>query len=196
MNPKHFQFHDHGIHDKDSFIFAGKQLGQSYCHWNRSSRVVFTSVMLFKLVQATNHSMSVFCQIAVCRCLCQLQGVFIAEVPFSENFKLKQKPIPMKRQLQKPNTKPIFILPKITIFNQILTRAFSKYPYNTKKIPRNLGYTYQIPIWYWYFLGIPNFWFPIDITSLLGAEAFENNRYLNKIRILLGQLCTGSVKIH
>ena len=27
-----------------------------------------------------------------------------------------------------------------------------------------MGQKYQIPIWFWYFLGIPNFWFPIDIT--------------------------------
>ena len=31
---------------------------------------------------------------------------------------------------------------------------------NTKKF----GQKYQIPIWYWYFLGIPNFWWTIDIT--------------------------------
>ena len=27
-----------------------------------------------------------------------------------------------------------------------------------------MGLKYQMPIWYWYFLGIPNCWFPIDIT--------------------------------
>ena len=54
---------------------------------------------------------------------------------------------------------------KIPIFNQILTRAFSKCRYNAKKIPRNLGQKCQIPIWFWYFLGIPNFWLPIYITS-------------------------------
>ena len=36
---------------------------------------------------------------------------------------------------------------------------------NTDKIPRNLGQKNQTPIWYWYFLGIPNFWLPIDITT-------------------------------
>ena len=54
-------------------------------------------------------------------------SVFPLEVPFSEKFETETKPIPMKWQLQKPNTKPIFILPKIPIFNQILTRASSKY---------------------------------------------------------------------
>ena len=56
-----------------------------------------------------------------------LAGLSSLEVPFSENFETKTKPIPMKWQLQKPNTKPIFILPKIPIINQILTRASSKY---------------------------------------------------------------------
>ena len=42
---------------------------------------------------------------------------------------------------------------------------FSKCRYNTKKIPRNLGQKYQIPICFWYFLGIPNYWLPIDITT-------------------------------
>ena len=42
-----------------------------------------------------------------------------------------------------------------------------------KKIPRNLGQEYQIPIWYWYFLDIPNFWFPIYITSQY--HRLENN---------------------
>ena len=32
-------------------------------------------------------------------------------------------------------------------------------------MPRYLRYKYQIPIWYRYFLGIPNSWLPIDITS-------------------------------
>ena len=62
---------------------------------------------------------------------CQAQNLkhdwSVLEVPFSEKFQTETKPIPMKWQLQKPNTKPIFILPKIQIFNQILTRAFSKY---------------------------------------------------------------------
>ena len=74
--------------------------------------------------------------------------------------------MPMKWQPQKPNTKPISFCRKIPICNQILTRTFSKCRYNTKKIPRNLGQKYQIPIWFWYFLGIPNFWLPIDITNL------------------------------
>ena len=94
-------------------------------------------------------------------------GVYIVEVPFSEKFQTETKPIPMKWQLQKPNFKPISILPKIPIFSKILTRASSKYRLNTKKIPKNLGQKCQIPIWYWYFLGIPNFWFPIDITWVI-----------------------------
>ena len=53
--------------------------------------------------------------------------VTVLQVQFSEKFQTETKPIPMKWQLQKPNTKPIFILPKIPIFNQILTRASSKY---------------------------------------------------------------------
>ena len=38
--------------------------------------------------------------------------VYLLEVPFSEKFQAETKPIPMKWQLQKSNTKPIFILPK------------------------------------------------------------------------------------
>ena len=55
---------------------------------------------------------------------------------------------------------------KIPIFNQILSRPYSRFRQNSKKIPRNLGQKYQIPILYWYFLGIPNFWLPIGITTL------------------------------
>ena len=29
-----------------------------------------------------------------------------------------------------------------------------------------MGQKYQIPIWFWYFLGITNFWLPIDITGM------------------------------
>ena len=55
---------------------------------------------------------------------------------------------------------------KMPIFNQILYRSYSRHRSNTKKIPKKLGQDYQIPIWYCYFLGIPNFWFPIDITIM------------------------------
>ena len=40
-------------------------------------------------------------------------------------------------------------------------------------MPRNFGQKYQIPIWYWYFLGMPNFWFPIDITTLDRRECTD-----------------------
>ena len=59
------------------------------------------------------------------------------------------KPILKKWQPQIPNVKPIFILQKIQIFNQVLEDR----SHNADKIPRNLGQKYQIPIWYWYFLG-------------------------------------------
>ena len=53
---------------------------------------------------------------------------------------------------------------KIPIFNQILTRAFSKDRQNTKKIPRNLGQKYQIPIWFWY-IGVPKSNASLSISS-------------------------------
>ena len=53
------------------------------------------------------------------------------EMPFSEQIRTETKPIPMKWQLHK-NTNPFFILPKIPICNQILTRISQ----NTDKIPR------------------------------------------------------------
>ena len=69
----------------------------------------------------------------------------------------------MKLQPEKPNTKPIFILARkyqcLTKFDE------DRIQKTTRKIPMNFGQIYQIPIWYWYFLGIPNFWFPIDITN-------------------------------
>ena len=55
---------------------------------------------------------------------------------------------------------------KIPILNLILTLSVLKMPINTKKIPRKLGQKYQIPIWFGYFLGIPNFWLPIVITNV------------------------------
>ena len=106
-----------------------------------------------------------------------LGGMSGLEMPFSGKLQTKTKPIPMKWQPQKPNTKPIFILPKIPILNQILTRPYWRYRSNTKKIPRNLGHKYQIPIWYWYFLGIPNSWLPIDITSLDGWKNVTKLKY-------------------
>ena len=54
---------------------------------------------------------------------------------------------------------------KIAIFNQILRRPYSRFRQDTKKRSRTLGQKYQIPIWYWYFLGIPIFLLPIGITS-------------------------------
>ena len=75
-----------------------------------------------------------------------------------------QTDLPMKSQPQIPNTKPVFIRLKMQIFNQILRRLCSIYRQNTKKIPRHLGQKYQIPTWYLYFLGVPNFWLPIDIS--------------------------------
>ena len=79
----------------------------------------------------------------------------------------------MKWQPQKPNTKSIFILPKNTniklTFNKVVLKIPIKYQENTKKFETQ----YQIPIWYWYFLGIPNSWLPIDITSTyIGGEAY------------------------
>ena len=92
--------------------------------------------------------------------------VYALEMSFSGKWQTETKPIPMKWQTQKPNTKPILFWRKIPIINQILRRPYSRYRWNTKTIPRNVGQKYQIPIWYWYFLGIPNFWLPIDITSM------------------------------
>ena len=55
-------------------------------------------------------------------------------------------------------------------FNKGFLKIPIKYQENTKKIPRNLGQKYQIPISYWYFLGIPNSWFPIDIITSDGIQ--------------------------
>ena len=87
------------------------------------------------------------------------------EMPLSGKWQTKTKPIPMKWQPQKPNTKPIFILPTNTNIKPTFNKVVLKIPINTKKIPRNLTHKYQIPIWFGYFLGIPNSWLPIDITS-------------------------------
>ena len=82
----------------------------------------------------------------------------------------------MEWQPQKPNTKPIFILPKNTnikpTFNKVVLKNLEDdlvkswlVGQDSDKIPKNLRHKYQIPIWYWYFLSIPNSWLPIDITS-------------------------------
>ena len=57
---------------------------------------------------------------------------------------------------------------KIPIFNQFLRRPITQDTDKIKKIPRHLEQKYQIPIWYWYFLGIPNFYLSIDITIRVG----------------------------
>ena len=36
------------------------------------------------------------------------------------------------------------------------------------------------PIWYWYFLGIPNFWLPIDITSHHTLLNYAYKRQMNQ----------------
>ena len=38
-----------------------------------------------------------------------------------------------------------------------------------------MGQKYQIPIRYWYFLGIPNFWLPIGITKSKFASLWSNS---------------------
>ena len=80
--------------------------------------------------------------------------VYLLEVPFSEKFRTETKPIPIKWQLQKPNTKPIFILPKMPIFYQILTRASSKIPIkyqeNTKKFGTEIPNTDLVLVISWY----------------------------------------------
>ena len=48
-------------------------------------------------------------------------AVFLLGMSFSGKWQTETKPIPMKWQPQKPNTKPIFILPKNT--NRYLTRC-------------------------------------------------------------------------
>ena len=78
--------------------------------------------------------------------------------------KWRTKPMPMKWQLQKPNTKPIFICRKIPILNQVFRWPYSRCRQNTKKVPRNLEEKYQIPLWYWY--GVPNIWLPIEAIDI------------------------------
>ena len=60
----------------------------------------------------------------------------------------------MKWQPQKPNTKPIFILPKIPIFNQILTLSVLKMPIkyqeNTKKFETEIPNTDLVLVFSWY----------------------------------------------
>ena len=65
---------------------------------------------------------------------------------------------------------------------QYLTKYLEDRTQGTDKIPRkyqeiwnrntkyhrllyNIEKSVQIPIWYWYFLGIPNFWLPVGITN-------------------------------
>ena len=82
------------------------------------------------------------------------------EMPFSVKLQTETNEMTTRA---KPNTKPIFILPKNTNikpkFRKIVLNMPIKYQDNTK----NFGQKYQTPIWYWHFLGlgIPNFWLPI-----------------------------------
>ena len=59
------------------------------------------------------------------------------EMPLSGKCQTETKPIPMKWQPQKPNTKAIFILPKNTNikpnFNKAVLNIPIKYQENTKK---------------------------------------------------------------
>ena len=73
----------------------------------------------------------------------------------------------MKWQTQKPNTKPIFILPKYTNskpnFNIERSQNADKIPRKYQEIwDRNTKYRFGFGIF-----GIPNFWLPIDITISL-----------------------------
>ena len=55
-------------------------------------------------------------------------------------------------------------------FNKGFLKISIKYQENTKKF----GTEIPIPIWCWYFLGIPNFLFEIDITGTNGSETCRN----------------------
>ena len=58
-----------------------------------------------------------------------------------------------------------FILPKNTNIKPNFNTNVLKIPITYQENTNKFGHKYQIPIWYRYFLGIPNFWLPIDITS-------------------------------
>ena len=83
------------------------------------------------------------------------------EMPFSGKLQTETKPIPMKWQPEKPNTKPIFILPKNTNikpkFKKIVLNMPIKYQENTKNFGTEVPNTDLILD----FLGIPHFWLPI-----------------------------------
>ena len=80
------------------------------------------------------------------------------EMPFSGKLQTETKPIPMKLQPQKPNTKPIFILPRKY---QYSTKFYIDRIQNTDKIPRKhqkfragIPNTDLVLVFSWY----TNFW--------------------------------------
>ena len=88
----------------------------------------------------------------------------LLEVPFSEKKnQTETKPIPMKWQLQNPNTKPIFILPKIPNFNKGFLKIPKKYQANTKTFGTEIPNTDLVLIFSWYAYQI----FGFRLTSLI-----------------------------
>ena len=75
-------------------------------------------------------------------------------MPFSGKLQTETKPIPMKWQPQKPNSKPIFILPKNTgikpNFNKAVLNIPNKYQENTKKFGTQIPNTDLVLVFSWY----------------------------------------------
>ena len=75
-------------------------------------------------------------------------------MPFSGKLQTETKPIPMKLQPQKPNTKPIFILPRkyqyLTKFYIVRIQDTAKIPRNTKKFRAGMPNTELVLVFSWY----------------------------------------------
>ena len=113
--------------------------GRSTCVWLAGASLLSTRYSLRGSGQRAVRSGAVgpffaqlagFCPESWCRGRCRAAVVRVEsglEMSFSGKLQTETKPIPMKWQTQKPHTKPILFCPKIPIFNQILTRTFTKF---------------------------------------------------------------------
>ena len=79
------------------------------------------------------------------------QTGYALEMPFSGKWETETKPIPIKWQPQKPNTKPIFILAKNTNTKPNFNKAVLKI---TDKIPRKYREIWDINTKYRFGIGI------------------------------------------
>ena len=82
------------------------------------------------------------------------KGGYRLVMPLSGKLQTKTKPIPMKWQPPKPNTKPIFILPKNTNISpnlkKIVLKIPIKYQENTKKFGTEIPNTDLVLVFSWY----------------------------------------------